>query len=280
MRRKREIAESGQMVLILVLLTIVGLTIGISLISRSITDVRISSQTEQSIRAFSAAEAGVESALRGAVAGGPTGTVSLPGASANYEVTNLGGVGIYNLPVVNAETPQTVWLIPHNEDGSLNEGGSSYPANRYLDICWGTAGSSGIPAIIVSLLYKEGATYKLAKGAYDPDAITRGNNFTQVTETAGNYCSGSFRYKVRITPTLTFGLNPPPTTTLLALRILPIYASTAVAIEPEGGQSLPLQGKKITSVGQTQTGVVRKVQVTEEYKSLPSVFDFTLFTEN
>ncbi len=279
MKKNFQFYEAGQIVLILVLLTIVGLTIGLSLISRSITDIRISSQIEQSNRAFSAAEAGIESALRGAVVGGPTGTVSLPGASAKYQVADLGSSGIYTFPAATAETPQTVWLVPHNEDGTINESGSSYPANRYLDICWGETGSGGVPAVIISLFYKEGTAYKLAKGAYDPDAVARGNNFN-LADSAGNYCGGSFRYRVRITPTSNFGLNPPPATTLLALRILPLYASTAVAIEPQTGQSLPSQGKKITSVGQTETGVVRKIEVTEEYKSLPSVFDFTLFTEN
>lgn len=265
----------GQVVLILVLITVVGLTIGLSLISRSITDVRISSQIEQSSRAFSAAEAGVESALRGAVVGGPTGTVTLPGASADYNVTGLGGSGdTYVLPVAVVNTTQTVWLIPHNDDGSINEDGTPYPANSSLDICWGTEGS-GEPAVLLTLIYKEGAIYKIAKGAYD--SIVRGNNFDP-SELAGGYCDGNFRYRKQITPTTDFGVAS--SATLLALRVQSLYSSTPIAIKPKAGQTLPLQGKKITSVGQTETGIARKVQVIEAYKSLPSVFDFTLFSEN
>jgi len=36
--------NSGQVVLILILITVVGLTIGLAMISRTITDIRITSQ--------------------------------------------------------------------------------------------------------------------------------------------------------------------------------------------------------------------------------------------
>src|SRR3990167_5301279 len=81
----------GQIILILVLITVVGLTIALSLVSRTISDIRITSQIEQSSKAFSAAEAGVETALRTSVVGGPTGTVSLAGAAASYIVKAQGG---------------------------------------------------------------------------------------------------------------------------------------------------------------------------------------------
>jgi len=279
------LTDSGQVVLILVLITVVGLVIGLSLVARSITDVRISSQIEQSSRAFSAAEAGVESALKGATVGGPasSGTVTLPGASAEYKVTGLAGSGdTYLLPATTVNNSRTVWLIPHNDDGSINEGGTSYPANASLDICWGLQ-SSGVPAVIVSLIYKEG-NYKLAKGAYDSIPIGRQVDGKSVNDNfdvpdSGSFCDNNFPYKKTIKATEDFKVGA--SAILLALRIQPLYSSTVLAVKPQAGQSLPLQGKKITSVGQTTNkGVARKVQVIEEYKSLPAIFDFTLFSEN
>src|SRR5581483_11095277 len=56
--------EHGQILLIVVLAMVVFLTVGLSVVSRSITNLRTSVDEENSQRAFSAAEAGVEQALK------------------------------------------------------------------------------------------------------------------------------------------------------------------------------------------------------------------------
>ena len=275
--------NSGQIVLILVLITVVGLMIGLSLITRTITDVRISSQIEQSSRAFSAAEAGIESALKGAAVGSPVGSVSLPGASAQYSVSSLGGgTSPFTFPLTEVGLTQTVWLIPHNSDGmSLNEDGpwsnpsdQPYQTSSSLNICFGPS-TTGNPAIVISLIYKESGSYKIAKGAYDSTA--RGNNFL-LADTVGGYCGGNFSFKKTIVPTI--DLNVGVSARLLLLRITPLYENTPLSIMPSGSDPLPLQGKTITSVGQTTTGVVRKMRVNQGYPILPSLLDFALFSEN
>ena len=57
-------SQSGQIVIILLLLMLVILSIGLAVTQRTITNVSTSSQTEQSSRAFSAAEAGLEVQFR------------------------------------------------------------------------------------------------------------------------------------------------------------------------------------------------------------------------
>lgn len=267
--------DSGQIVLILVLVSVVGLMIGLSLISRTITDVRISSQIEQSNRAFSAAEAGIESGLKGGVAGGLTGTVNLPGVSATYDVSSLGGTSsVYSFPFTDIGAARTVWLVSHNEEDGLDEAGALYPADSPLDICWG-ASEPGTAAMIVTLFYKDGGTYKIAKGSYDPDS-SRGNNFT-IADSVGDYCEGKYRFKKTITATADFGL--PLDALLLILKLQPVYAATSLAVKPGSGIPLPVQGKVITSIAQTETAIVRKIKVTQSYKVLPLLLDFTLFTE-
>lgn len=275
--------ESGQVVLMLVLITIVGLTIGLSLISRTVTDIRISSQLEQSGRAFSAAEAGVENALKGATVGGPVATIALPDATASYSVTQVGNSSAtLSFPVTSPGSLQTVWLIDHNTDGiTLNEAsGYSYPASSSFDICWGTAPNL-TPAMVVSLFYKTaGGTYKVARGAYDANAASRGNNFTSV-DSAGSYCNSNFRFKKTITPTTDFAVAAADK--LLFLRVRPVYENTIFAVKPSVSNPdvlLPVQSKIITSVGQTNTGVVRKIQVIQGYNVLPEIADFGLFVEN
>lgn len=275
--------SSGQVVLILVLVTIVGLTIGLSLISRTVTDIRISSQIEQSSRAFSAAEAGVESALKGAVIGGPTGTVSLSDSSAKYSVSALGGSSsVYYFPYTESSTIQTLWLMPHNTDGvTLNETGpwgnpedQPYPTSSSLDICFGS-GTTGNPAIVIGLFYKDGADYKFVKSAYD--SVVRGNKFN-LADLSGSYCDAAFRFKKTITATTDFGIAA--SAKLLMLRIQVIYDGTVLSIKPAVSTPLPIQGKLITSLGKTDTGVVRKIQVNSSFPVLPFNLDFTLFVEN
>ena len=60
---KRNVGNQGQALLIVLLTLSVVLTIVLSIVSRSITDISITSLEEDSQRAFNAAEAGVEQAL-------------------------------------------------------------------------------------------------------------------------------------------------------------------------------------------------------------------------
>ena len=272
--------DEGQIVLILVLITVVGLTIGLSLISRTITDIRISSQIEQSSRAFSAAEAGIETALRGNIAIGPTGTINLEGASANYKVRQLGGnTDDYNTPLTEVGSNQTLWLVDHNPDNSINESGYSYPVNSILEICFGSVPGSD-PAVLVSIFYKDGNEYKVAKKAYD--SVSRSNGF-MMADVLGGYCEGKFPFRKLIIPSTdadstTDDFEIDPASIFLFLRLQPIYSATAFTVSPQS--ILPVQGRIIDSIGQTETGVVRKIQVVQGYPVLPALLDFTFFSEN
>lgn len=273
--------NSGQAVLLLVLITVVGLTIGLSLVSRTVSDIRISSQIEQSGRAFSAAEAGIETALRSNIVAGPTGTVQLPGASALYSVQSQGGgTDIYTTVLTESGLTQTIWLVDHNEDGTLNESGYYFPPASSMEICWGSQPNVE-PAIVVTIYYKDGANYSYAKKAFDPKA--RGNGFINTVDISGGYCMGNYQFRKLIVPSQdsdpsSEDFNISPTAIPLMLRLTPVYAPSTLALVPS--DNLPVQGKVISSVGQTSSGIVRKIQVTQGYSVLPQLLDFTLFTEN
>jgi len=64
MMEKMKRNNSGQAVLVVLFIMVVVLTITLSLLSHSVTDVSISKDEEEAVRAFSAAEAGIEEALR------------------------------------------------------------------------------------------------------------------------------------------------------------------------------------------------------------------------
>lgn len=268
----RRPSQSGQIVLIVLLVLTIALTVALALIGRTTTDVIISSQTEDSSRAFSAAEAGIEQALKlGAVPNGPQ--VLSPGVTYSVTVSNVGGAaGVYQFP---QKTPrgeaETLWLVNHNADGTLAET-PTYTASS-LDLCWSSETTS--PAVAVSVIYKRSGAYYLAKGAYDPNASRRvTNNFSAPTASSGGCGNASFYLQ-----TLTFsdlGINS-ASDAVLMLRIRPLYSNTQLAVN--SSVALPLQGDKIESTGTLNTGVTRKVIVYQEYRAASGIFDAALYSQ-
>src|SRR5579885_3559975 len=64
MYRLQRTPQDGQAFLIVVLVMVIALTVGLSIASRTITNLRVSTEEENSQKAFSAAESGIEQALK------------------------------------------------------------------------------------------------------------------------------------------------------------------------------------------------------------------------
>lgn len=269
--------SSGQIVLITLLVLTIATTVALSLIARTTTDTTITNNLEESSRAFSAAEAGIEEALLSGVGSG--GTKVLTGSTATYNVTvaTIGGAaGIFEFPqkTIIGET-ETLWLVNHDSSGALIE--SPMYTSSYIDVCW--TAETTTPAIVATLLYKESSdgSYRVAKGAYDPDGTRRsGNSFSAPTAVTGG-CGGTTgtTYRQRITfSSMSSSINP-SADTLLALRLRTVYYDSKFAIDT-GGQVLALQGKKIDSTGATG-GTNRKIVVYQQYRSAPTIFDSVMY---
>ena len=85
--------RKGQVAMVVVLVVLVGLTIGVAILGRSVTNVGISSKEEERARSFSAAEAGVEDALRQDLSmlaiSGSGGDFNVGNSSVSYKVSKL-----------------------------------------------------------------------------------------------------------------------------------------------------------------------------------------------
>lgn len=275
MRHKQH--QEGQVLLISLLVLSIATTVALSLIGRSTIDVTISNQITQSSRAFSAAEAGIEEALKTGV-GTTVPQVLTPGVSYNVAKADIGGVvGAYVFPKkISRGTAETLWLVNHDTDGTLAE--TPTYTQGTIDVCWSQ--ETTIPAMIVSVIYKTAAgAYRVAKGAYDPDgtrALT--NKFSGVTTSTGGCGSGTgTTYKQTVTfGSFTPAINP-VSDTLLVLRLQPVYADANLAVGASG--VLPLQGGKIESTGTSETGITRKIVVYQQYRSPPSIFDSVIYSQ-
>ncbi len=269
--------ESGQVLLISLLVLSIATTVALSLIGRSTTDVAISNQISESSRAFSAAEAGIEEALKTG-AGSAGAQVLTAGVTYNVSKADIGGAaGAYVVPKkVNRGSAETLWLVGHNADGTLVER-PTYTAPT-IDVCWSSEGTT--PAMIVSVVYKTAVgAYRVAKGAYDPNSTrVLTNKFSGVTSTTGGCGSGTgTTYKQTVTfGSFTPAINP-ASDTLLMLRLQPVYADANLAVNATS--ALPLQGGKIESTGTSEAGITRKIVVYQQYQSPPSIFDSVIYSQ-
>lgn len=254
--------QKGQIVLIVLLIMVVGLTMGLAVISRSVTNIKMSTQTEQSQRAFSAAEAGIEEYLRLGVTPAPQ---SIGGANFTVSKSNVGGgTSPYIIRDVARDDTQTVWLAAHNADGTINE--TSYYQGATIDLCWG--GNNA--ALEASVFYKDpvALTYKVSRYAIDPDSGRRTSNSFYAPAAGG---CGGLNYKY------TVNLSALPAGPKILLRLRPVYAQTSVGVVAPVAPGLPTQGSQVESTGQAGE-TSRKVQVFQSYPVLPPIFDYVLFS--
>ena len=231
----------------------VGLTVSLTLISRTTTDIKFSREFEESSRALSAAEAGIEEALRDITIAraGPT-PRSI--GSAEYKIDyddSVQGEGPFSLGKIERQNVGTVWLANY---GVWTQ---AYNANR-IALCWKEA-DTDLPDIEAIILYKDGSDYKVARDFYKYDLVGTGD-----CGNPGFYSKGT-------------DISLPTGVTLLALRLKPIGGDAFVAVDPPDGNSLPSQGKEIISTGKAGD-TTRKVRVVKSYPSWPEIFDYVLFS--
>lgn len=278
MRKKIAENQKGQALLIVLLVMVVGLTIGLSLATRSVTDIKISTQLEESSRAFSAAEAGIESALKGEVATGAcSGDVAVTSnVTYNACVETAGGTASpLSLGKIGIADTYTVWLTSHDLAGNLEIGETYDYGGASIDVCWQQAEGTVKPAMETTVVYKDVANnYQIWRGAYDPEDTDPGRrpvNHFQDTDDAIT-CGATGYYGIRISSPFD------PSNVVIAMRVRPFYTDANVIIAPVGAD-LPSQGLLIISTGRLGD-TLRKVQVIQSYPQLPAIFDYVLFSGN
>lgn len=289
--------QRGQAVLIVVLIMVVALTAGLSVASRAITNLRISTDEENSQRAFSAAEAGVEAAVKKcAVAPCQVNDVELaaPGgtqvSSYSYNTTFLSGTEflVNGGNAIEKDDGVDVWLIDHNADNSLSfDSGwhaSSIPStgSRFITVYWGSgsvsctgSGKDGVAALEVIVLSGDQTSPVVTRYAVDPCQDRRGANSFSASDSnpPSPYTVGNKDFLYKYTIILDNASKG------VVVRLVPLYASSSIGVlgcdHPVSGTptcyALPGQGKVIESTGKSGSSF-RKVTFFQGYPVLPSEF--------
>jgi len=272
--------SEGQALLLVLLSMSVVLTIVLSILARSTLDIGVSSRSEESVRAFSAAEAGIEQAL----VAGSTGLVTIGNATFDAKVTYSSANEFILSPDLYSGESATVWFTSHDPSGNLVC--PCFTGNE-IEVCWGKEGTNPnlptTPALEVSIVYLEGdyTTAKIARVVVDPNYSRRmSNSFSDPS--GGGICTidskkFAFRYKFNL------ALLRVNTSGLQLARIALLYNNNMghpVSVRVFGG-NLPAQGVTIESIGRSDVsgGSTRKIKVTRGFKELPGIFGNVVFSQ-
>lgn len=288
--------ESGQALVIILLILSVVLTISLSIASRSVTDITVSKKEEDALRAISAAEAGIEQLLK--TGAGTTIAGSLPvGSTFNASISGLAqGTQEFALPTaIGAGDAASLWFVAHSSDGSLLCSGANpcFTGDR-IKVCWGNPNTTGdgnlyAPAVEISVLHTSGggdpSTAKIGRAAYDPNSSRRtGNGFAP----ADGSCiidSRAFAFSKELMLS-SIGVSPrnnsdrltgPQTAKIRLFYNTDINHAVGLSVNFSGNGTLPQQGTKIESLG-TAGEAQRKVVVYRPYSDIPPIFDFGLYS--
>jgi hypothetical protein len=267
---RKVVYESGQALVLVLLALAVVLTIVLFILSRSITDISVSSSESSAVSAFSAAEAGVEQAL----VIGAGGSSAVGSATYTSNVTNVAqGTGSFIYPVdLNSGDSMTLWL--KSQDSSPSFTGSN------LKICWGKPGTypdeSLKPGIEAVLFYETSAgnpaTTKIFRAAFDSNASRRANNSFAAP---GGLCTvGGQSFQFQTTLNLV-GLSNPQ---FVFVRMF-YNTDTAqpVAFDSTDGHLFPTQGILVDSSGVSGQSS-RKVEVFQSWPEIPNPFQFAVYS--
>jgi len=245
---RQELIKKGQAALIVLLVVAVALGFGLSTISRSTIELKISKQEQEASRAFNAAEAGIEEALRTLISGdidiGEGGDI----INVNYEVE-----GLDFLEGVFAE----------NDSAQVNLTGANADLTLIV-VEWVDSAS-----VLISIIKEADSDYALRRGAYNSCSALNDNNGMDYDSTS----EGNDNYLRQVVVAVAADDE--------LVRIRPIYNKASIRVtgrDADGDAELPVQLYRIDSRAQALTLESKAVEVTRTIPSLPSVFDYVLFS--
>ncbi len=269
------------MLMVVVLTMIIALTVGLSVASRTITNVRISRQSDESGRAFQAAEAGIEKILQ---SGGGSSSLNLSNNSSfTTSVSHPSGVSflLNGGELIDQETGLDVWLsnYPDFSSGSITGSVTIYwGTDNQTDCIKGLKGPTAVKSAL-EIIVLSGAKLSPTMNKYlleANDGVTtcggRIMNAQAPSGAGGTPILGGPNFKISI-------IIPPVgnITNGLIARVIPIFNSTKMAIVST--VALPQQGTIVESVGKSGE-TVRKVQYFASYPQIPvEIFPYSLITQ-
>lgn len=258
----------GQVVLVILLLMAVILTIGLSIASRSVTDIKISQQTQEATRALWVAQAGLEKAIKANL--GTAGEEMLGDIPYNVSKTALGGGGEFVYPgKISADDTKTFWLVGHNSSGQIDES-EKYQGSK-LTVYWGEGLVT--PALEITYIYKDNAgKFYFVRYAFDPQSRTPPTQFS--SPGGGGVVAGrSFAFSGEIN-------TPGNIPYLLKLKLLYNDVPAPIGLKSQNDTFVfPTQGNCFEATAIIpESNITKRLNECRLWQATPQIFDYVLFS--
>ena len=266
--------NSGQIALIVLVVSAIVLTIGMSVSKKTVVETKITTDEELLKQAFNAAESGIDYYMGTGVTQ-YTAPDSL--SKANITIQDIGGGGkTESLGVVTLKnTEDFTWLVGHNGDGSIDY--TQKFLGTGITMCVASSFDGGLK---VDYFYRDASNnYAVERFGFNVGTANRVTGFNNVTT---GTCPGNSGMKG---VPLSLVLNPATITPLL-LVVKPIAADTLFTMVGVGG-SFPNQAIEISSTGKAGNlsvaggvQVNQKVKVVNQFQASPFMLDAVTATGN
>lgn len=240
--------QSGQVGLVILLITAVILTVAVSLSQRTIQQQDSAITQDESTRVFNAAESGIESALFDITKSEQSGTQL--GIGNNFALDNS------DVTYSISQSNQFEMFVTKGDTVEIPLSGSSGTTSiSWWDRSGIDCASDNPSAIVVSVLNISTAK----QYAYDPCADVRNTNFEEVTAGVGDY-----KYSVTVNLDAQDRL----------IRIKPLFSNTKFLIS---GSTITLAQYDVSSTAlNTQEDIARTIELKRSLPGSYSFMDYTL----
>lgn len=260
---------------------VIALTVGLSLASRSIINLKNTTSEADSQKAFQAAEAGIEIGLQK-----PLGTTDV-----TIGQKTLDNNAIINNVLIHAITGSSLTLNngdPVSQDQGIDIWLTNYPDysgtpwTGKIYIYWGSTSGckdAALEAIVISGISSTDPNATVNRYGVDPcgsNSVDKsqnrnGSNKLSAAQTGASINGKTYNFSTAVS--ITNGI---------LMRIIPFYGATPLAVvgydnsTPANLKAFPAQGRIITSTG-SYGSTKRQVSFFQGYPLLPSEYFYTLF---
>ena len=270
--------KSGQALVAVLMALSILVTVGLSVASRSVTEVGITTSQEESAKALEAAEAGLEKAVGGTMTGGQG---SLSGSGAVFVVTPVPEMGHFKEYIIP-------FSIEEGETASVDMKGYVKPTtgsptdNKKVRFCWGVNSSNPALALeVVLYYYKPDGHIAMGRRIYNPGNSVQGLPSSRLSDIDNqlNKCPVNFKYTADGNYA-DFMPSGSSIDTLSFFRVR-IYGTMPnemeqIAFSTNGGTFVS-QGSEFISVGSAGSATQKIRGVNMKY-DVPSIFDAAVFS--
>jgi len=281
--------KGGQALLIVLLALAAVASVALTVSTRTTTDVSVTTDVEDSQRAFTAAEAGIEKVLldeETAIDADLQESVGSGGATYTARAEIIpSNARQYAYPFeLRAGDISTLWFMSHDTDNQLTCSGAPCFTGSSTRVCWGAQGtnSTDAGALEVSVYYQNpSGDIVVARTTVDASGSRRGNNQFSLSGESGASCGTIDGVNYAFSQNIDFnslGISNYATAgNLKMMRVRMLYNASSQPIGFRTSSDLPAQGVQIESLGSAGTAS-RRLQAFSLYPVVPSMFEAALFS--